>query len=373
MLRVYSTRLLADRLRATSIAEAGINQSYDILVTNWDARLPINNGSVLAGNVNNPDASDAFPDTSFAGGNFDVTVTESTNGVVILTSQGSYGSTEESVILNVMNFGSGGPPTAPDPGSPYEYTIFAEDELYIGGNGDMDGKCHGNTEVYCHGNLEINPGPIALSSSIRIYINGNLLVPGSLIAPDVDVNGNNDSGMTITEEAVANIAWTAIDLTDYYNTAVANGQVINGDSSGNKTYNGDKIWTGVPGGVKWINAYNRVYFNGNLTYDCIIVCTGGIRVDGNCNWDDPGTTGGMISRDKYIRIYGNCDVESMLHAPGEILLDGDVRLVGQIISGDDVNINGNIEFVNFAWSGIENGMGSGGAATASIGITAWQK
>ena len=369
MQRVYTTRLLADRLRATSIAEAGISQSYDILVTNWDARLPLNNGNVLAGNVNTPNASDAFPDTSFAGGNFDVTVTEASNGVVVLTSDGNYGSTKETVILNVMNFSSGNPGAAPDPGSAYEYTIFADDELYLGGNGDMDGKCHSNNELYCNGNLEINPGPIALSSADRIYINGNLLVPGSLTAPDVDVNGNNDSGMTITEESVSSIPWPAIDLTEYYNTAVDNGQVVG--RGGTKTYNNDVSWLSIPGNVKWVNG--NVHFKGNITFDCIIVATGYVFIEGNANWDSVTEAGGIISRDDWIEVKGNTEVDALMHAPDYILLDGNVRISGQIIGGDDVSINGNIDFVTYNWTGYEHGPGGPATADAAVGVTAWQK
>lgn len=358
--QVYSSRKLADRVRARMIAEAGVHDAYHVMVTNfYEARSN----------------EDMFPLTHFGGGTYDVTITAVSNKAATITSVGKYSASEETVILDVMDFSTTTEAqTGPPQGTAWEHTIFAEDEFYLNGNGDVDGSIHSNLEGRFNGNLEITPGPIHVYSPVKIRVNGNALTPGSLNAPIVQITGNNEEPIDVNIGAVAYIPFPVVDLTELYNIADANGQVINGNSKGKKTYNNDVNWTGVPGGVKWLNCYNRVRFKGNITYDCIIVCTGGIQIDGNSNWDNPGDEGALFSRDKWIKINGNCEVVALLHAPQDITLGGNVRLYGQIISGADVDINGNVDIVQYAYGG----WGGGGGGNTNdidpeIAMTAWQK
>jgi cytoskeletal protein CcmA (bactofilin family) len=378
---IYLTTKLEDRVRAKAIAEGGVNHAYNVLAENWDARLAENNGEMYEANAGgmeeeelNGTYSNMFPNTSFAGGTYDCAIIAHSNDFAVVRSTGDYGEGSDTVILDIRrpSAGSSNGPSGPPPDSAWEKTIFANNELWLNGNGDVEGAMHANNDARVNGNLEIVPGPTYITSGTEVRVSGNVLTLGALTAPTVIITGNNDAPIDVNEIAVAPIPFPVVDLTELYNIALANGQVVQGNAAGRKIYNNDLTWTSIPGGVKWINAFNKVRFKGNITYDCIIVCTGAIQIDGNSNWDDPGNTGAMFSRDSWIKINGNCEVESLLHAPGNVTLGGNVRLEGQIISGNDVALNGNIEVLHYTYSGWSEEE-EGEASLASSTYTVWQR
>ncbi|MDP6525187.1 MAG: hypothetical protein QGI24_09135 [Kiritimatiellia bacterium] len=346
--RVFSAGRLCDRTRALAYAEAGANEAYSVLCTNWALRSN----------------EEAFPKKDFHFGTYDATVVPVDSTIAVIKSTGTCADETVEVILDVKNFG-GSSPGGPPEGSAWECTIFAEEEVYINGNGDVDGAIHGNLQVRFNGNLEITPGPIHVTSATKIRVNGNALTPGSLTAPSIKITGNNESGIAVNKQPYPTIPFPELDLAEFYDTAVDNGQV-----KAAKTYNNDIDWSGAPGGVVWIPG--NVRFKGNCTFDGILVATGSVRMEGNTNWDTPeGKAGTIISRDSFIKINGNVECDALLYSPGKITLGGNVRLEGQIISGNDVDINGNVEVVHYGY--VNPSAGSDGSNTDIIGPTAWQK
>jgi cytoskeletal protein CcmA (bactofilin family) len=350
--RAFTARKLSDRVRALLYAEAGAHEAYSVIEADWSART---NAAL-------------FPEVDYGYGTYDVTITDTTNRIAIVHSKGICNGTEVNVVLDIANYGPEGSttPTGPAPGSAWECTIYSDEEIYLNGNGDVDGKIHGNDQVRCNGNLEITPGPIDISSSTEIRINGNALTPGDLTAPKIRITGNNDAPIGVNKEAVPMIPFPELDLTPFYNTAVENGQVKSGGN-----YNNDISWKNTPGGVIWIQG--DVRFKGNFESDCVVISTGAIRIDGNANWDTAaGDAGSIISRDSTIKINGNVECDALLYAPSTVTLGGNVRLEGQIIAGGDVYINGNVDVINYTYT---NPTDSGEIVTPGqdlIGVSAWQ-
>jgi len=351
--RTHSMRRIVENTKAKTYAEAGLDEAYNRLSTNFNLR-------------NDPSA---FPLTTYGDGSYNITVTAIDSSTVILQAVGVCGGASSSAAIAIKNYGPGGSGSG-GTSSPiaWDKTLFAAGTLRMNGNGNVDGDLHSNDALTLNGSCDISPGPVNISSSTSIRINGGVTTPGTITAPSVTINGSKTSGMTVSEEAVPTVA--APDMTDllndYYNTAVANGQVLNG----NQNINGNSTWNNKPGGVVWING--RASFNGNFTYDCIVIATGNISMNGNCSYNGTsGETGGLVSRDGTISINGNSNVSGLLYAAGDVTLNGNVTLYGQIISEEDIRLNGNITVMSYTYSGPP--IAPSDPSVDIIGVAAWQQ
>ncbi len=133
--RSFMAKRLTNRTRAISIAEAGVHVAYSILSTNFDARA----------------SDDAFPATSYGGGQFDVTVTAISNNIAVIKSEGLYQGVAEVVILDVTKYGADTPGSGgtsnPPPQGAWACAIISGDDMTWTGSGMTDvgsGKIHTN-------------------------------------------------------------------------------------------------------------------------------------------------------------------------------------------------------------------------------------
>ena len=350
--RVFLTRKLADRTRALMYAEAGVHHAYTVLTEDWSQK------STTA----------AFPPTAYGMGSYDVTVTPLTNEVAVVRSVGVCRSADATVVVDLKNFGRSGTasgPADPPEGSAWEHTIFSNGEISLRGSGNVKGSIHGNAAVMFGGSLNFFPGPIDVSSSTEIEVNGGVMTPGSLTAPTIRISGGNGGGCAVQETAVPSVPFPDLDLTPYYNTAVANGQVFTGG-----VYDEDVDWTSVPGGVVWIEG--DLNLQANAVLDGIVIATGMIQMTANQSWTSaPGGSCWIISRDSGISLSGGVQLDGLLMARGNIALGGNVGVNGQIIGGSDVLIHGTVDVVSYVY--VDEPGFSIESATTPIGVLAWQR
>lgn len=348
--KIHMANKLADRVKAAAYAEAGIAKAYTCLATNFAART---------------DPS-KFPAELFGEGRFGIGVTPVSSNMAKLCVTGYCGTVESRVSVLLKDYGEDVAASGDPAWQVWLKAIFANKACDIRGTAcDIVGDVHANGALTISGNLDFAPTPLDFSSSTDIRVSGRALSTGALTAPTITITGGNEGGIAENKVPVALIPMPTIDLTAMYNTAVANGQV-----KAAATYMGDVSWVGVPGGVVWING--DVRFKKNLTYDCKIVATGSIQVDGNCTFSNPTGKGELISRDSTIDIKGNASVRGLLYAPkGNITLAGNVTYVGQIIGGADVKIAGSVDALAYERSDRAAGDYNPGVNADLIAIVAW--
>lgn len=339
--QVFASSHLRDYVKAQMIAEAGVNQAYNLMKTNFAARLNPNN----------------FPVTSFDGGTYDAFVASVGSDKASITCTGVYGSATAIAMANVMNV-----PTLTTNGTPVEggtdpfgYTLMAGGDLNWAGNSDMQMS---NGWLHCNGSY---------------YANGANTVRGN-----VDSSGsiNLSGGATITGTKRAGsppLAIPNIDLTPYYNAALANNQV----------YPSGKIISGnvtPPGGIMWVNGTLTIQ---NGTYNGCFIATGAIELkttssSGTIAMTKVNKYPLLASRDSTITI----KQAQMFTFRGLIYAktgsfdkqgNGDVFGIGAIVAAGNISKNG-------GWSGEiyedPTPVPPGGVQTASrdkVIITAWMQ
>ncbi len=369
---------LINQTKAKAYAEAGVEHAYAILSVDFDER---NNPSAFTLEGSGTGAlslssklsgdSDAVTST-YADGAFGLTVTPISNRYALVESTGECnGESVEAVALLEDYFWNTGSSTPGEPdidGTAWEYTVFSAGKMDLGGNGeDMTGTLHSNKKLYVNGNVVYTTETVHFSSSTKIQINGNNETQSTYTAPKISINGSKD-GATLNKTSVPQKAFPEYDLTELYNTALANGEVY-----GSKNYSNDQSWNNVPGGVKWFNG--NLTIEGNANLQCIVVATGYIYIKGNMN-DGKGYSGNnhVISRDSYIKVEGNVDLDGLMYAPRDISIYGNMWIDGQALTGEDFYLTGNLWASEWRFSGPT--AGSSGDQTPKetlVGISAWQK
>jgi hypothetical protein len=346
--RSFMAKKLSNRVRATAIAEAGINDAYSILATNFNAR----------------ENDNAFPATAYGDGIYDVTVTAISNNIAIIKSTGTYGKITETVILDVKNI-TDSASSAPL-NDIWQYAIVSGGDMTWTGSGTMNiggGKIHTNGKYKHTGSSVLNGN---LSSCIRIWCTGSTQINGNTATPIYKGSAPANITGTITIGAVPIINIQNIDLTPYYNYALAHGEVYDGNK---------RISTGEVkpnGGIMWINGNLRMSTSDNMI-GCFIA-TGDVDITGSGDQIKVGDFPAIISRDGDIDISGSGKFHGLIYAKnGDFDKSGSGDVTGSIICAGEFDKSG-------SWSAMtyENSkpLPPGETATPSdtkISPTAWQK
>lgn len=247
--QVFSAVHLRDYVKAQMIAEAGANQAYNLMKTNFAARLDPNN----------------FPLTPFDGGTYDPCVVSVASNKASITSTGVYGSATAIARVDVQNYPTTLTNGAPVQGQgPYGFAILAGGDLGWAGNSDMQMS---NGWMHCNGTYSANGANTArgnVESCLGISMVGGATITGIGKAPSI-------SGGTIGQPVVASVQTIAIpniDLTPYYNAALSNNQVFGSGKAISGT-------VAPPGGIMWVNGTMSV---GNGSYTGCFIATGAIEL-----------------------------------------------------------------------------------------------
>jgi hypothetical protein len=340
---------LGGRVRAQAIAEAGACYAYSILATNFDTR---NNAA-------------SFPATAYAGGVYDVTVTPVGADRAVITATGTCDNVTEIVMLDVIcvTSGSGGPPEGA-----FAYTIVSGDDMTFTGSGPINvggGTVQANGAFKMTGSCSLLGD---LKSCVQIWSTGTTILDGDTWAPMYKGKSagspDNITG-TKTTQAVAPVTIPDIDLTPYYNWAVAHGQVYNGNQhfsgSGNLVPNG---------GVMWVNGNLKISTSGTMT-GCFIA-TGDIQITGSGDQIKVGNLPAVISRDGDIDISGSGRFHGLLYAKtGGFDKSGSGDVVGSIVCAGEFDKSGSWAVMTYEDSTpIPPGEST---LDAVLGVTAWQR
>ena len=321
--RSFMARRLTNRTRAISIAEAGIHVAYSVLVTNFDA-------------VVNDD--DAFPVTSYGGGQFDITITPLSNDVVIIKSVGVYAGVSEEVILDVKKYSGNGGGNFIVGLQAFDYAMLCGGTFYFRGCGDISSTAgmppqtliHANSDMDIRGEAAANVG---VSSSTEVAIGNNITIDGDVTAPNLDYT---ISKVTITgvasEQSVPFVPIPDIDLTPFYNWARDHGEIYNNfSSSSSYTPNG---------GILWVNG--NVMISSHAVINGSIIATGDVKISGAVDINAPANGFAIASRDGSINITSSGDITGLIYAKvGDYDHTANGQVIGQVIVGGNIKKGGN--------------------------------
>jgi hypothetical protein len=352
---IYITTKLDDRVRAKAIAEAGANEAYTRLEENWDARLN----------------DDAFPQTAFGNGHYDVTVTPLTNNAAIISSAGHYGKSDELAILDISLFDKtpgGGAPSAAIPIG--DYSILCNDLFHFGGTGNIystngQSRIHGNALINIKGNAGVN---ISLESSTKIKISNNKTITGDITAPILQYNA---SKVTITGTAtVGPVPFQTIpdiDLTPWYNWANDHGEVHNGFNFSGGTYTAN-------GGVIWVNGDAMISGGPGTTINGCIVATGEIHFGGQADLNPPPNSFSLAARDSRVKLTtsGTVGCGLIYTKTGDVEHSANGTVYGQIISAGGIRKTGNSDILTYCQVELIPPGNTSSNSITQLEVTAWQ-
>jgi len=355
--QAYSVSKVKDYLTAQSYAEAGASEAYSLLKTDFAAR-------------NDPTK---FPARTFGDGSYDADVQPVGDNMAVITCVGTRGTATAEVKLDIVNNavatgGAGGTP----PTSPWAYGVFVNGVLDHNGTGTQTGNTHVNGNLISSGGGGLEWGEAGHPVTVSVCgPEGSSFAGGGVIygtLKTVTLPKKTPEECTVILGPVPTIPLPDISakLTEYYNIALANGQVFNTAP--------ENIVGSVSGGVRWYNCAGGISPK-NVNYAGAVICTGPITFQGGFSNTRVGDLPAVVSRDGSLTCKGAHDVNGLVYAKGDILWNGAGSIVGALISGGNVRFNGAYGNLAYAYSepGNAGGGGTSGSAANKVGVSAWQK
>ncbi len=265
---IFTGKFIRNRAKAVAYAEAGIEYAYSVLREDFDNRtnpasfLMDSNSTYTAGSVVLND---------YGEGSFALRLTPLSNGQYVVVN--SLGTCEEAtaeaeVLVEDSHYQDPNLNDNYDEMEAFSKAVASGGSAKIGGGGAAIGNpeiaIHSNDGVVIAGNIEVQ---VSISSTVGIDLK-NKTINGSATAPDVDPGGAQGSASGgVYEEAVPAVSTPEINLTPFYNEAMANGQVYIGDQQFKNDYE-------IPGGVLFVDGDIKIYANITGT----VIATGDITI-----------------------------------------------------------------------------------------------
>ncbi len=357
--QAFAVAHVRDYLKAQAYAEGGVNQAYSLMKYNFALRQDPSH----------------FPPTSYGDGMYDATVTPVGANKAVISCVGERGRSAVTVMCDIQNFGTGtATPGGPDPVPPavgaYTYAIVSGGRMIWSGSGNIDvgdGKLHGNGQFKMTGSKEVTGN---ISSSVKIWLTGSTKISGDAAAPEIKASGSAITGSK-TIGAVPNVVIPDIDLTPYYNHALAHGEVYDG----NQHFSGSTDLA-PNGGIMWVNGNFKWSGSGKMIGS--FIATGDFDYSGSGDQVKVENYPAFVSRDGDVDISGSGKSHGLIYAKtGGFDKTGSGDHTGTIIANGDFDASGSWSLLTYENStpvapGESDG---GGAATTGdrVGVIAWQK
>jgi hypothetical protein len=326
---VFSGKYTKNKTKAVAYAEAGIEFAYSVLRDNFDNRT--NTASFRV------DSSSAYtngaPLTSVYGeGTFTLTITPLGSQYVVINSLGACDTAkaEAEVLVEDSNYTDWG-----------KYEAFKK-AIAAGGSGGFSGNgtvysateldIHVNGKVTLNGSIDVDNVNIASATEIDLK---NKTLNGSATSPTISSSGTAIDGKYV--ETVPPIYIPTINLTPYYNKAVASGSFVTALTSEYKILS-DMTPAGgilyVDGNVKiYANVIGTVIATGNIT-----IVSGGVKESGS-GIALATETGDIVNR-------STGDSEGLIYSrTGSYYQNSVGTLTGQIIVGNEVSKTGGASLI----------------------------
>lgn len=354
--QTHAITRIRDYMKAQAYAEAGVHDAYSVLKANWAAR----------------ENDSAFPMKNYADGSYDPSVTPIGQNLVLISAVGRCNRATATAKADARNYGGTAPgSTNATPSHPaYGYAVVSGGQMTWNGNGltrVINGKIHSNNKLKLTGGQILQASLV--SSSVEIWSTGNTELRGNAAAPAWQGKSPGNITGTAVTGPVPLVPLPPLDLTPYYNHALANGQVYNG----NQHFMGSGDLAPA-GGIMWVNGNFKWSGSGRLI-GCFIA-TGNIEITGSGDQIKVQNFPALVSRDGDIDISGSGSFHGLIYAmSGKIDKSGAGPVVGSMISAGVFDKSGNWDLLTYEDStptppNVNVNPGSG---SDLVGITAWQK
>jgi hypothetical protein len=360
--RAFTTQRLTQGIKAQAIAEAGCEQAYAILSTNWDARY--DTSAFTSAEEDNQLSSASVKSSSANNAKYQLNVVPVEDSAVLVTSTGTCDSATAVSIVSIQNIGGSDDNGDVLSGEAFEYAVLCGGEFDFSGCGSIvstsgTAKFHSNGDMFLRGNTD---ALINLTSSTSIKIVGNVTVGGDVTAPALSYKAKLVEG-NATETSVDIVEIPDIDLTPYYNWALEHDEVHDGfTATSDITPNG---------GILWVNG--DVHISSHAVITGSIIATGDIHMSGQVDVNPTDYAFSLVSRDGDIQVTSSGTITGLIYAKtGGLKHTSNGEIVGQIIVNGSIKKAGNSDILN-AFATCVPSPPSGTTTTDYIAITAWQK
>lgn len=356
--RGYMASKLGDRMRAHSIAEAGVNYAYSVIKTNWAART---NGLF-------------FPfGSNYASGSFtvDVTIASATSITATIISVGRYGIADATAELEIKNTGTG---TLGWDTNAFNYAVLCGGTFDFAGCGTIastqaTAKVHANGKITISGSANVggDTGRLDLESATEIEVKNNKTVNGDAVAPNIELNTSGIISGTSSEQAVPTIAIPQINLDPYYNWALAHGEVkAAGWTPPSNPYTPN-------GGIIWIDGSSGTINGG--TINGAVIATGNVKLSGTVNVRGTSDSGGfaVVSRDGSVDNQSSGTIEGIVYVKtGNFTQTANGTLIGSLVVAGTISKGGNSDVIVYDHE-VPSLPGGETATGDIIGVSAWKQ
>lgn len=299
-------------ISAINIAEAGKEQALSSFRSG--GMVPSANSTVTL-----------FDSIPFGNGHYTVVAsTDEDADTVIISSTGFVNEISKTIVVICQV----GDCQSPDD-SAYNYGIISGGGMTWSGSGTCNtgsAMLHTNGAFQMSGSSNFYCG--LLSSVAGITMKGSGDIVGSAIAPNIAMSGNGEITGSKTIGTVNQVSIPSIDLTPYYEHALAHGQVVNGiHITGSSS-------TVIPGGVLWVNGNFKYSGSGNVTGS--IIATGSVTISGSGNFTAVDKYPAIVSRDSDITMSGSGRVSGLIYARvGKLKKSGSGDVTGSMMCGGE--------------------------------------
>jgi hypothetical protein len=321
---VFSGKYTKNRTKAIAYAEAGIEFAYSVLRDDFDNR---NNTAAFLIDSGTGYTNGAALTSVYGEGTFTLTITPLGNQYVVINSLGACDIAEAvaEVLVEDSNYTDWG-----------NYEAFKK-AIAAGGTGAFSGTgtvyssteldIHVNDKVTVNGSIDIDNVNIASATEIDLK---NKTINGSATSPIVSPSGTAIDGKYV--EPVPPIHIPTINLTPYYNKAVASGSFVTALTTEYQI----KSDITPAGGILYVDGDVKIYANVTGT----VIATGNITiVSGGVKENGSGIALATETGDIMNRSTG--DSEGLVYSrTGSYYQNSVGTLTGQIIVGNEVTKTG---------------------------------
>jgi hypothetical protein len=331
-----------------NIAEAGKEDGYSM----------VKSGST------NPESGtrlEVVRNDDFSGGSYVVTCSTNTaKDTLWLTSQASYlGKTKVIEALYAMSISGAA-------GAAFGKGLCVGGDLEWKGSGSV---VAGSAQIHCNGFFTMT-GSSDITADVYacagLKRGGSSNIFGNVWAATVSQTGSGSISGTVITGVIPTVSIPVLDLTPYYNHALANGQVYTPASTYHISGSSDHI---VPGGIMWVEGNFKRSGSGDFI-GCVIA-TGDINCSGSGDYLKVNEYPVAVSVNGKIDFSGSGHVHGLLFSQnGEFEKTGSGNVTGSIICKGDARKTGSWDFLTYEQSvPVPPGGGSG----ISLSMIGWRE
>jgi len=226
----------------------------------------------------------------------------------------------------------------------FGYAVCSGGDIKFTGSGTTNlngGSMHTNREFKMTGSNTLKGN---LFSSLLIQSTGSSVIDGDATAPLFRGKSPGNVTGNVTKANVPEVEIPEIDLSPYYNEALANNEIY----GSSQHFSGSDDLEPV-GGIMWINGDLQISGSGDMIGS--FIATGNIKISGSRNQIKVADYPALVSLNGDIEISGSGSFHGLIYAKnGEFKKTGSSQVVGSVITGGKFTKTGGSDMFLYEYS-----------------------